>query len=152
MNQRPVPSDTMMNRPLLCECGHAARGHGPRLGEDFHQRCWFCPCDQFVALVLNLDDEDIWVSTTVVAQELKVSPSWVRRHGYELGGTQPARNRPWMFRLATAIEWGLRLIFLSNRRPTVIHHCSRCNTREVFSRGALGYEVVEVDHLPGGCP
>lgn len=136
--------------PLLCECGHSVRAHGPRLGEEFHKRCWYCQCDEFVALAVNLDDE--WVTSTRVAAELKVSPSWVRRHAVHLGGTRVAANRPWYFPLRLALLWGRRLMDLTGFGPTVIYRCARCRTETVVIRGRLGREYVDLDHMPGTCP
>lgn len=138
------------NAPLLCECGHSSRAHGPRLGEDFHTRCWFCDCDRFV--VLEIPNEEEIVSSVVVAQGLAVSTSWVRAHGHELGGVkQMEGRRQWQFRLREAMEWGRRLIQASSYQTTIVTICPDCGGRSTTRRGRLGTEYVYAHHLPGMC-
>lgn len=146
-----VDREKVANIPLLCECGHAARGHGPRLGEDFHTRCWFCQCDVFVKLTIDADVDEI-VNTARVAEELRVSTDWVRHKAPHLGGDRHPTSRHWRFILATAVHWGQRMIMLSGRRPTIYQECELCGTRQLMQRGTLGTEVVSARHLPGMCP
>lgn len=129
---------------LLCQCGHAARAHGPRLGEDFHKRCWYCQCPWFH----GEDRELMMLGTKELAEELRVSESWVRDHALKLGGWK--QDYKWRFARGYAIEWGVRLRD-SVGNPTIYFVCSECEGRTLVTRGRIGYVEVPIPHIEGMC-